>query len=105
MTFSHPCKPCTFSAGWLIAYVGLGDIFFDEKKYNWASKAYERAIYISDTISQFYNMVKLCNDDMREIYRKVLKICMPTQPIYFKLTKCASDIERAGIYYERLKKL
>ena len=105
MTFSHPCKPCTFSAGWLIAYVGLGDIFFDEKKYNWASKAYERAIYISDTISQFYNMVKLCNDDMREIYRKVLKISMPTQPIYFKLTKGASGIERAGIYYERLKKL
>ena len=28
MTFSHPCKPCTFSAGWLIlddTYVGEYD--------------------------------------------------------------------------------
>ncbi len=89
------------------AYVGLGDIFYDEERYNLASRAYERAIYISDTISQFYNMVRLCNDDMREIYRKVLKACMPTQPIYFTLIKCASnynDMERVDNYYERLKK-
>lgn len=86
------------------SYVMLGDIFFDEEKYNLASKAYERAIYISDTISRFYGQV---GSDMRDIYTKVLKACMPTQPIHFKLIKCASnfnDIDRTEKYYEELRK-
>lgn len=89
------------------SYVMLGDIFFDEEKYNLASRAYERAIYISDTVSRFYGQIRLHHADMRDIYKKVLKACMPTQQIYFKLIKCASnynDIDRAERYYAELRK-
>ena len=85
----------------------LGDILIDEEKYNLASKAYERAIYISDTISRFYGQVKLYHDDMRDKYKKVLKACMPTQPIHFKLIKCMSnfhDIGQTGRDYAELRK-
>ena len=88
------------------SYVMLGDIFYEEEKYNLASRAYERAIYISNTMSRFYDQVRLKCIDMRDVYKKVLKACMPTQPIYFKLIKCASnynDMDRVERYYTELK--
>lgn len=84
------------------SFVLMGDAYSELGDYDLSEKCYQRALEISDKVSKFYDEY-----DSRGIFRSIQKMCMPIQPLYFKLINCASEyknMDQAARYYENFRK-
>lgn len=80
----------------------LGDIYQAEERHELAIRCYERALELAKTRSLFYEVW----DDAHISFGSIQKMCMPIQPIYYKIINCASicnDVNQRAKYYEILQ--
>lgn len=83
------------------SFVLMGDAYYAKNHYDLSEKCYQQAVKIANTVSEFYEEY----DDDEHIFRKIQQMCMPTQPLYYKIINCASEykgIDQASQYYEKL---
>lgn len=84
------------------SFVLLGDTYKQQERYGAATQCYENAKKISCTISRFYLLFS------EEAFKKIAELCMPIQPIYYKMIGCAfqyGDMETVKKCYDALEVL
>lgn len=85
------------------SFVLMGDAYYGKGDCDLAEKSYIRALQVAGTTSKFYKE----DDQSNKLFGIIQKMCMPVQPVYFKLINCVSksrNIEKAAHYYEELRK-
>lgn len=96
-------------------YVLLGDIFVHTEQYDLAVISYRRALKVAETEVDFFNNlkeltdVKMDADDENwkesEEFERIVKACMPKQPVYLKIISNASKIRNMDLVSQYQKKL
>ncbi len=79
----------------------LGDLHLKSEEYTSAESAYKRALKISETENNFYGKLGKAG-----CFERVFFMCMPKQPLYRELVRCAlqyGDDEAARDYLEKMK--
>lgn len=85
------------------SFVLMGDAYYELGDFDSAEESYKRALRLADIESIFYKTYTLSDNK----FKKMQKMCMPVQPLYFKLIDCASEnrkMDQAEHYYEEFRK-
>lgn len=82
----------------------LGDIYQSKGRHELAIRCYNQAIELAKTKSRFYEVWDGNNNSI--YFESVQKMCMPVQPIYYKMINCATmgnDLHQSAEYYRMLR--
>lgn len=80
----------------------LGNIYETQGRCELAIRCYKQTIDLAKTKSRFYEIW----DKKGVSFESVQKMCMPVQPIYYRMINCAAmcnDLEKSADYYRMLR--